>query len=68
MFFFYQLSKLHQSEAKTLKLYKPCERFDIRDFKICYGEALHSDRDRARLAGARCLIRQTQMIQICELS
>ena len=29
IFFYYQLSKLHQSEAKTLKFYKPCELFDI---------------------------------------
>ena len=29
IFFYYQLSKLHQGEAKTLKFYKPCERFDI---------------------------------------
>ena len=27
--FYYQLSKMHQSEAKTLKFYKPCELFDI---------------------------------------
>ena len=28
-FFYYQLSKVHQGEAKTLKFYKPCELFDI---------------------------------------
>ena len=28
-FFYYQLSKLHQSEAKTLKFYTTCELFDI---------------------------------------
>ena len=28
-FFYYQLSKLHQGEAKTLKFYKPFEVFDI---------------------------------------
>ena len=27
--FYYQLSKLHQGEAKVLKFYKPCELFDI---------------------------------------
>ena len=27
--FYYPLSKLHQSEAKTLKFYEPCELFDI---------------------------------------
>ena len=27
--FYYQLSKLHQSEAKSLKFYKLCKGFDI---------------------------------------
>ena len=27
--FYYQLSKLHQSEAKTLQFYKTCELFDL---------------------------------------
>ena len=34
-FFYYQLSKLHQSEAKTLKFYKPRELFDI-ILLLCY--------------------------------